>query len=98
MGHGTRESYGYSREMKNESYVVGELSKLWNASTSATSRDLEERDARIRKLEEEIAEQARVLKEAVEHFKPAIRKELDDMRRAELIELEKRLRTKGKKR
>jgi hypothetical protein len=39
---------------------------LWNAATSATTRDLEERDSRIRKLEEEMAEHDALLKRAIE--------------------------------
>jgi integrase len=41
MGHGGRERYGNSRETTNETYVVSELSKLWNATTPVTSAEIE---------------------------------------------------------
>jgi hypothetical protein len=70
MGHGIREAYGYSREMENESHVVGELSKLWNASTSATTRDLEERDARIERLETRLTEARTFLQHVSQFWQP----------------------------
>lgn len=57
MGHGAgSEKYGYARQVEDESYVAGELSKLWSAATSATSRDLEERDAKIEELHKHLAQ------------------------------------------
>jgi hypothetical protein len=69
MGHGTRERYGYSREMENESFVVGELSKLWNAATSATTRDLEERDTKIERLEAQVDELSMFLRRFPRHLR-----------------------------
>jgi hypothetical protein len=86
MGHGGRERYGYSREMENESYVVGELSKLWNANVATTTRDLEERDAKIRQLETQVQEIRGALAEEFRKWSPA-----------QLEDLAKQLRSQRKK-
>jgi hypothetical protein len=52
MGHGGRERYGYSRETTDETYVVSELSKLWNATTPVTTEELLARDDKMAKVSE----------------------------------------------
>jgi len=61
MGHGSRDTYGYSREYQDESHMISELAKLWKASKPVTKTDLAERDADLRRqLEITIADTSRV--------------------------------------
>ena len=56
MGHGSRDVHGYSRETEDESYIVNELSKLWNATVPVTTAELVDRDKRIATLEQVVAD------------------------------------------
>jgi hypothetical protein len=56
MGHGSRDVHGYSRETEDESYLVNELSKLWNATVPVTTAELVDRDKRIATLEQVVAD------------------------------------------
>lgn len=54
MGHGSRDRYGYSREMSDESYVTAELSKLWKQSTPITGEELSRAEEKIKELDGKI--------------------------------------------
>jgi len=51
MGHGAGDTYGYRREVLDESYAATELSKLWTSTTPATTTELEELRKRVADLE-----------------------------------------------
>jgi len=40
MGHGSRDVHGYSRETEDETFLVSELSKLWNQNTVVSAESL----------------------------------------------------------
>ena len=76
MGHGPGDKYGYSREVQDETYVAGELSKLWKGAVAVTEDQLATRDQEIATLRAEV-ERLQRIEEA--------RKPLDD-RMSRLLE------------
>jgi integrase len=100
MGHGSRDKYGYSREMSDESYVATEISKLWTQSVPVTGEELsraEERikqqEERIRQLEERLQAPPRVisLERAVEEGRiPGVRMTTDGPRFEKFSDKEQR--------